>query len=79
MKDVAVLAVLVTSFAGLIASHVTSVVGLAYRRPRHRATIALLVPVLAPYWAAKERMFVRAVVWGLSLALYIVARFAASG
>lgn len=70
MSDPTVLAALVVGFAALVTTHVTIVFGLATHAPRWRALAALLVPPLAPWWAARERMHVRAGVWVLAALVY---------
>jgi hypothetical protein len=70
MKDVVSLAALVLGFAALVTVHVTIVVGLARRAGVGRAATAFFVPVLAPYWAARQRMGLRAALWIASLAVY---------
>jgi hypothetical protein len=61
---------LVLSFALLVTSHVTLVVGLAGRKPRKRALLALVVAPLAPSWGLREGMRGRAGVWGVSVVVY---------
>jgi hypothetical protein len=78
MRDAEIVATLVVGFAGLVTAHLASIVGLAARSPRHRALVALVVPVLAPYWAAKARMVVRTVLWVASFAVYALALVAAA-
>jgi hypothetical protein len=73
MRDIALFAALVGLFAALVTTHVAIVAGLARRTPRWRAAAALLVPVLAPVFAASERMRVRAVIWCAALCFYAVA------
>lgn len=75
MKDLVVVIALVLAFALFITAHVSIVVGLAMRAPRWRAAAALLFAPLAVYWAWRERMRIRAGVWGVALFLYIVATF----
>ena len=69
----------VLSFALAITAHVTIVVGLAARTPRARALAALVVAPLAPYWAVRERMRVRAAAWVVGLVGYGVARWLGRG
>lgn len=73
MKDIVVVALLVLAFAWLVTVHVTIVFGLAKRSPRWRAAVAFVVPVLAPYWAYREQMRVRAGMWVGGVAVYLVA------
>lgn len=76
-RDEVVVALLVVAFAALVTAHASIVAGLLRRRPRKRAFIAAVVPPLAPYWAVRQGMLVRAGAWGLSLALYFIARLVA--
>lgn len=78
MKDIIVPALLVVAFAWLITVHVTIAFGLAKKPPRWRALVALLVPVVAPYWAWREHMRVRAGMWIGGVVLYLVALLLAS-
>ena len=75
--DAFLVIVIVTSFALLVTSHVALVAGLAWRRPRLRGLVALLVPPAAPYFGVRERMWVRSILWALSLVVYLAARVAA--
>jgi hypothetical protein len=74
MTDAVVVGALVLSFALLVTMHVAICAGLLARPPRWRAPLALVVPPLAPYWAAQERMRVRAGVWVACVVVYAVAR-----
>jgi len=63
---------LLFSFASLVTVHLAIAVALLGRRPRWRGWLSLLPPV-APftvYWAFKEKMYVRAGLWGSSLVGY---------
>ena len=73
MKDLIVVATLVIAFALFITAHVTITYGLAWRPPRWRALVALFVAPLAPFWAWREHMRIRAGIWGGALVLYVVA------
>jgi hypothetical protein len=72
-------AILIAAFATLCTAHLATVVGLAARRPRWHAPLALVVPPLAPYWAAGQGMGGRAVIWIASGVLYAVARLLSVG
>jgi hypothetical protein len=72
-RDAIVLGAVVAAFAALVTAHVTIAIGLARRRPRWRALVALVVPPLAPAWALSGRMTVRGVVWIASALGYLVA------
>ena len=69
-RDEVVSAGLVTAFAALVTAHVALVAGLAARPPRWRALGALVVPVLAPWWGHRERMWARTHVWTVSAVAY---------
>jgi hypothetical protein len=75
VKDLVVIITLVLAFALFITAHVAIVYGLAVRPPRWRALAALLLAPLAVYWAWREKMRVRAGIWGAALALYVIATF----
>ncbi len=72
--DIATFAVLVVAFAVLVTAHVTIVVGLFRRTPRWRSIVALVVAPLAPYWAIRDRMYVRGAAWLVGAVAYAVAR-----
>ena len=69
---------IVASFAAHVTAHVALAVGLAARKPRVRAFVALLLPPLAPYFGIREKMWARSILWGASLAAYLAARVAAA-
>jgi hypothetical protein len=76
--DELVMAAVALSFATLVTAHVAIVAGLARRPPRWRAAVAAVVAPLAPFWAARSGMHVRAVVWLMSAVVYGVALWVAS-
>lgn len=78
MRDTVVVALLVVAFAWLATAHVTIVYGLARARPRWRALAALVVLPLAPYFAWREKMRTRAVLWAIGAVAYVTARLFAS-
>ena len=78
MRDVVVVAALVVAFAALVTVHLAIVAALAKRLHVGVAFLALVVPPLAPYWAARNRMMTLAGVWILLGAVYVVARIFAS-
>ena len=78
MKNTIVVGLLIVAFAWLITVHVTIVYGLAKKHPRWRALVALVVPVIAPYWAWREHMRVRAGLWMGGVVVYLVALLLAS-
>ncbi len=62
-RDEVVFAGLCASFGALVVCHAWLVLGLAGRRPRWRALVALVVVPLAPFWGRTERLHARAVAW----------------
>ena len=77
MKDMIVVGTLVLAFALFVTAHVAITYGLVFRRPRWRAPLAFLVAPLAPYWAWREHMRIRAGIWAVALVLYVVATIVA--
>jgi len=78
MGDALAIAGMILGFAALVTAHVAIVAGLAGRPPRRRAGFALAIPPLAPYWALREGMRVRGVIWIASALVYAVAVAVAS-
>lgn len=74
MKEIILVAAIVLSFALFVTAHLAIVWGLLFRAPRWRSPVALVLPPLAPYWAVRERMRVRAILWIASLVVYALAR-----
>jgi hypothetical protein len=72
--DVAVVGALVVTFAVLVTAHLCIVAGLFYRAPRWRSVVALFVGPLAPYWALRNRMYVRGVAWLVAAVCYVIVR-----
>lgn len=72
-----VVGVVVLAFALLVTAHLAIVVGLVAKTPRWRALAALVVAPLAPYWAWREHMRVRAGFWATGLILYVVSAIVA--
>jgi len=68
----------ILSFAVLCTAHLAIAAGLLRRSPRWRALVGLVALPLAPYWAARERMWLRAAFWCAGLIGYVIARVAAS-
>jgi hypothetical protein len=73
VKDLIVVATLVIALALFITAHVTITYGLAWRQPRWRALVAFFVAPLAPFWAWREKMRIRAGIWVAALVLYVIA------
>jgi hypothetical protein len=78
LKDTILVGAVVLAFAFLLTAHLAIAVGLVAKKPRWRAPVALVVAPLAPFWAWREHMRVRAGVWAAGLVLYVIARVAAS-
>jgi hypothetical protein len=72
-RDIVVLSVLLVAFAALVTAHVTIAAGLLQRRPRWHALLAFVVAPLAPYYAARAHMRVRAFAWIGALVAYATA------
>lgn len=72
-----VVGTLVVAFALFVTAHVAITWGLAFRTPRWRALVAFVAAPLAPWWAWRERMRIRAIVWLTALVLYVVATIVA--
>lgn len=72
--DVAVFAAVVVTFAILLTTHLCIVVGLFRRREKWRSIAALFFLPLAPYWAIRDRMYVRGAAWLIAAVTYAVAR-----
>lgn len=70
--------IVVLAFAFLVTAHLAIAVGLVAKTPRWRALVALVVAPLAPYWAWREHMRVRAGIWAGGLVLYVIALIASS-
>ncbi len=66
-------------FACLVTAHLAIALALFGRRPRLRGLLSLLPPLapLALYWAVRDRMYVLAGFWGLSLVAYLLCLRAA--
>jgi hypothetical protein len=78
MRDRAVLAAVVLSFALLLVLTVSCVFGLAKRAPRWHAALSVLPP-FAVYFAYRGGLRVRAVLLGLVSVAYVVLRLVALG
>ena len=71
----ALLAVVALAFAVLVTAHVAIVAGLFARTPRWHAPLALVLPPLAPYWAAREGMTARSLIWLVGIVVYGIALY----
>jgi len=74
VRDAAIFAAMILAFATAVTAHVGIVAGLAMRTPRWRAPVALFVAPLAPYWALRNGMRLRAALWVAALLTYLIAR-----
>jgi hypothetical protein len=80
-RDLAVMGAVIGAFALFVVAHVTIAFGLLRRGPRVKkrvALAALVVAPLAPYFAIRERMGVRAALWIGALVTYVAARVIAA-
>lgn len=76
-KDVVIAALLIFGFAAFVTSHVWLAMRLIINtKPRIRGVLALFVPPLAPIWAYREGFRKGAVLWLVTLGLYVAARLA---
>lgn len=75
--NLVVLVALVLAFASFVTAHVALAARLSLRRPRWRGPLAFVVPPLAPYWGAAERMTLTSITWVGSLVVYVIALIAA--
>ena len=78
MRDIVIVGALVLAFAVLFTVHVTITLSLARRTPRWRALVALVIAPVAPIWAWREHMHVRATIWVVALVAYATTRIIAS-
>ena len=75
MRDVILFGAMIAAFALFVTAHVTIALGLVCRAPRWRGLVAFVLPPLAPYFAARAKMRVRASAWMCALVVYAVTRF----
>lgn len=76
-KDLVIAVLLIFGFAAFVTAHVWLAVRLIMRKkPRMRGVLALFVPPLAPIWGFREGFHRGAVLWVVTLAVYVVARLA---
>lgn len=75
-RDLAVFASMAVLVGIAITAHITTLVGLASRKPRWPALVAFFVPPTAPFFAARAGMWVRAAFGVLGLVGYGVVRIA---
>lgn len=68
-----VVGALVVSFAVLVTVHVMLAFGLAFRPPRWRGLVALVLPVAGVVWGWREKMRVRAGLWVFAAVTYAIA------
>lgn len=68
---------LVLSFAVAVTVHASLVYGLAHRKPRWRALVALVIPFMAPLWGWREHRK-RSVAWVVAVVTYLVVRVLAN-
>lgn len=75
MRELLTVATMLVAFAALVTTHMAILWTLLFRPPRWRALAATLVPPLAPWWALREGLRIRGVIWIGAAALYIAARW----
>jgi len=71
--DAIVAGAVVVAFAIVVTTHVAIAFGLIRRTPRWRAPLAFVVFPLAPYYAWREHMRVRTIIWSVFAVIYAVA------
>lgn len=77
-RDVVIGSALVLGFATFVTVHVSLAARLVARmQPRWRGLAALVLPPLAPIWGYREGLRRSAVLWVMSLLIYVAARLAA--
>jgi hypothetical protein len=72
-RDLVVFIATVIAFATLVTAHVLIAIGLLGLPRRWRAPAALIVVPLAPWWAWREKMRVRGLLWTLAALAYLVS------
>ncbi len=77
IRDGALTIGLVVAFALLVTAHVASVFGIFKRRGALPGLGALMLPPLAPYFAARSGMPARACLWLAAAGAYALAFFGA--
>jgi hypothetical protein len=73
LRDLLPVLVVVLAFAVAVTDHVAIVAGLAARRPRWHAPLALVIVPLAPFWAYRAGMRARAAIWVVAALTYATA------
>ena len=74
VRDLVAWSMLVVAFATLLTAHVAIAVRLAFRKPRYRSVLALVVVPLAPVFAYRAKWRVSFWAWSVAVAVYAVAR-----
>ena len=72
MRDVAEVLILSVLLAAVLTTHAVILLGLLARRQSWRALAALLMPILAPYWAWQNSLRARAVAWVVLTVIYFL-------
>jgi hypothetical protein len=73
MRDIVLVVVTVVAFAWLVTAHVVIATSLFARRLRMRALVGFVVAPMAPYYAIRAQMRVRAATWLVGCAVYVTA------
>lgn len=71
--DGALTILLIAGFALLVCAHVATLFGLAKKRELVPATVGLVFPPAAPYWAFARGMRLRGALWIVAAVVYVVA------
>ena len=77
MSDAVAIVALVVTSALAVTAHLAIAAGLLRRSPRWRAPVALVLAPLAPWFAAREHMWLRAVVWVVGVIGYSIVHLIA--
>lgn len=75
VKDLEIVILVATASATVITAHLATVYGLLWRQPRWRAIVALVAIPMAPYWAFREKMYLRATLFVLGVIAYAAGRY----
>ena len=79
MLDAVVLGMLVLGFAAFVTTHVALSLALIFSHPpRWRGLVALVVPILAPFWGWKAGRRKTTLLWGASAMIYGVGTLIAN-
>lgn len=74
MRDTLVFVTMILAFATAVTAHVAIAVGLLFRHPRWHAPLAFFLAPLAPAYAYRAGMHLRATLWIAAALTYLAAR-----